>query len=477
MTPRSVRPDVTALVAGVRERRARQLGQAISLVEGREPERRELIAALYDATGKARVVGITGPPGCGKSTLVDRLAGELREAGDTVGILAIDPTSPFSGGAILGDRIRMQSHYTDDGVFIRSMATRGTMGGLAAASHDAIDILDAAGFDWILVETVGVGQDEVDIVRSVDTVVVLTVPGLGDEIQAIKAGLMEIADIFVINKADREGADRSQRDIESMISMAEPPSPKPSQKTGQKPQWTPPITQTVASRGDGIEEVLEEIRKHRQWLVESGEIRKRRGIHLRLRVENLLEERILLAAEEAGGLDAVIERGLTERADPYLLAEHLFAEIIAGGHPGEGTSIRGIDHVGIAVESIDRAKRFYEALGLDVGVTEEVVAEGVRVAMIPLGSTRIELLEATREDSPIAKFLEKRGQGMHHLCFSTDDIRGDVETLRSAGVDLLGEQPTRGAEGCWVQFVHPRSAGGVLIELSQPAQPAQEEKN
>lgn len=326
MNTRPARPDVAALVAGVRERRVRRLAQAITLVESREPERRELIAALYGSVGNARVIGVTGPPGAGKSTLVDRLAGKLRQNGETVGILAIDPTSPFSGGAILGDRIRMQSHYTDEGVFIRSMATRGAMGGLAPASHDAIDILDAAGFDWILVETVGVGQDEVDIVRSVDTVVVVTLPGLGDDIQAIKAGLMEIADVFVVNKADREGVDRSKHDLELMISMAE------------KPKWRPPVVTSVASRGEGIQEVLDEIRKHGEWLVETGEIRERRRTHLRLRVENLLKERILLAADEAAGLQVQVDRGLRAREDPYLMAEHLFAEVVAASCPKEGQS-------------------------------------------------------------------------------------------------------------------------------------------
>lgn len=316
------RLDVPTLVTGVRERRPRRLAQAISLVESREPARSSLIAELYDSVGSARLVGVTGPPGAGKSTLVDRMAGALRAGGETVGILAIDPTSPFSGGAILGDRIRMQSHYTDDGVYIRSMATRGAMGGLAPATHDAVDILDAAGFDWILVETVGVGQDEVDIVRSVDTVVVVTLPGLGDDIQAIKAGLMEIADVFVVNKADRDGVDRTKRDLELMISMAE------------SPRWRPPIVTTVASQGQGIDAVLAEVRGHREWLLESGEIRQRRKTHLRLRVENLLKEKVLEAAAGAG-LDLEVERALADHRDPYRLAAGLFASVIETGREAE----------------------------------------------------------------------------------------------------------------------------------------------
>jgi LAO/AO transport system kinase len=311
------------LVRGVLERRPRALGRAISLLEDAgsrtAADRRRLVERLYGRTGRARVVGITGPPGGGKSTLVDRLARRCREQGSTVGILAVDPSSPFTGGAVLGDRIRMQSHYTDPGVFIRSMATRGALGGLARASRDAVDLLDAAGFDWVLVETVGVGQDEVDVVRTVDTVVVVTVPGLGDEIQAIKAGVLEIADVFVLNKADREGVDRAFKDLQMMLSI------------GEHGPWLPPILKTVARSDEGIAAVLGETERHYEHLVASGELASRRRSHLRLRVEALLKERVVVAADLVLGLDREVERGFAEKADPYRVADRLFAGVVRAG--------------------------------------------------------------------------------------------------------------------------------------------------
>jgi LAO/AO transport system kinase len=304
------------LVPRILKRQPRALGRGISIIEDGGLGQRELIRRVYSETGKARVVGVTGPPGAGKSTLVDRLARLCRQRGETVGILAVDPTSPFTGGALLGDRIRMQSLYTDPGVFIRSMATRGAMGGLARASRDAVDLLDAAGFDWVLVETVGVGQDEVDVVRTVDSVVVVTVPGLGDDIQAIKAGILEIADVFVINKADREGVERAVRDLEMMLSI------------GEHGEWLPPILKTVAAREQGIDRLLEEIEKHHRYLVESGEIDRRRRSHLRLRVETILKERVVAAADRVLGVDREVERGHQQRLDPYRVADRLFSGVL-----------------------------------------------------------------------------------------------------------------------------------------------------
>jgi LAO/AO transport system kinase len=304
------------LVPRVLQRNPRALGRAISILEDGGTGQRELIRRVYGETGKARVIGITGPPGAGKSTLVDRLARHIRQRGETVGILAVDPTSPFTGGALLGDRIRMATLYTDPGVFIRSMATRGAMGGLARASRDAVDLLDAAGFDWILVETVGVGQDEVDVVRTVDSVVVVTVPGLGDDIQAIKAGILEIADVFVVNKADRDGVEKTAKDLQMMLSI------------GEHGDWLPPIVKTVAARDEGVDKLLAEIERHRDYLQTSGEIDRRRRSHLRLRVETILKERVVAAADRVLGVDREVERGHERKVDPYQVADRLFAGVL-----------------------------------------------------------------------------------------------------------------------------------------------------
>lgn len=309
--------DPEAVVAALLARSPRGVAQAISLVEDDGAGRAELMRRIYPRTGRARILGVTGPPGAGKSTLVDRLAQECRRRGETVGILCVDPTSPFTGGALLGDRIRMQGIATDPGVFIRSMATRGALGGLARATRDAADLLDAAGFDWVLVETVGVGQGEVDVVETVDSVVVVTVPGLGDDIQAIKAGILEIADVFVINKADRDGADRAQRDLELMLSLGGPRA------------WTPPILRTVASRGEGVAELLGAVERHRAFLEAGGGLDERRRGQLRLRVAAILKDRVLLAAERHTEFDREIARGYAERVDPYALSAGLFADVVA----------------------------------------------------------------------------------------------------------------------------------------------------
>jgi len=317
MSP-SPAPGTAMLVEGVFAREARRIAQAISAAEsGNVPD---LLRGIYPRTGRARVLGLTGPPGAGKSTLALRVAQVFRRRGQTVGIVAVDPSSPFTGGAILGDRIRMGEIYTDPGVFIRSMATRGAMGGLARATSDAVDILDAAGFDVVLVETVGVGQDEVDIVKTAETVAVVLVPGLGDDIQAIKAGILEIADVFVVNKADREGADRTAAELAMMLDLA------PSRT------WRPPIVRTVAPRGEGVEAVVDAMASHGRSLHASPEGGLRSARRARSRLLALLEERfhrtIESRAPEPDGFEDAVERVCRRSEDPYSAAARLFERLV-----------------------------------------------------------------------------------------------------------------------------------------------------
>jgi len=320
--------SLESLLEGIAAREPRALGRAISLVERGGEAAEKLIGRLRGRTGRARLVGVTGPPGVGKSTLVEGLARLERAAGRTVAVLAVDPTSPFTGGALLGDRLRMQALYTDPGVFIRSMATRGALGGLAAAAHDAVDVLDAAGFDLVLVETVGVGQDEVDAARAVDTVVVVLAPGLGDDVQAAKAGLLEIADLFVVNKADLEGADRAVKDLRSMLSMAG----EARGFAGDGAEgWDVPVLAVAASRGEGLEAVDAALGAHRRHLDSTGALAGRRRQRLALRVEGVLHARLLAEAGGRAGLEALVREAETEagaEADPYRLADRVFRGLV-----------------------------------------------------------------------------------------------------------------------------------------------------
>jgi LAO/AO transport system kinase len=288
------------------------LGRALSLIENGDGDGRRLLEALYPETGRARVIGVTGPPGAGKSTLVERLARRCRSRGETVAVLAVDPTSSLTGGAILGDRVRMQDLDGDRGIFIRSMATRGTLGGLARAAHDAVDLLDAAGFDRIFVETVGVGQGEVDVAYAADTVVVVAVPGLGDDVQAIKAGLTEIADVFVVNKADKEGALAVRADLEQLLAL----------EGGSDPALRPPILETVAVEDRGTAELLSALDRRRELLAARSVLARRRRERLRLRVLDLLRERFLTRVQGAG-LEGAVESAWAAGTDPYAVADHL----------------------------------------------------------------------------------------------------------------------------------------------------------
>jgi LAO/AO transport system kinase len=375
---------MTDSVRKIRQGDARTLARAATGIENRDPQALETLRDLAPFVGHARIVGITGPPGAGKSTLVDALASALRRQAKTLAILAVDPTSRASGGAILGDRIRMQQHHADPGIFIRSMATRGSLGGLARATAGLVKLMDAAGKDYVLVETVGVGQAEIAIAGLAQVTVVVLVPGMGDDVQTIKAGIMEIADVFVVNKADQPGAARMEQELQAMLNLS----------NGRKPE----IVKTVATTGQGVDELL-----------------------------------------------AAIARVAPARKQT------------PAGPPS-------IDHLGIAVESLEDSIAFYQSMGFAVAHRESVGAEKVHVAMLPAGEARIELLEPSEPDSAIEKFIRKRGPGLHHVALRVPDVHSAAARLEAAGARLLNP-PRAGVGGHLYVFVHPASAGGVLLEL------------
>ncbi|MFC4544332.1 methylmalonyl Co-A mutase-associated GTPase MeaB [Halosolutus amylolyticus] len=339
-------PLLEDLLAG----KHRALARVISKIENRSPGYRDLVSELYAHTGAADVIGITGSPGAGKSTLVDKLAETYRDRGETVGVIAIDPSSPFTGGAVLGDRIRMASTVGDMDVFVRSMSARGTLGGLSTATADAVKAMDAFGKDKIIIETVGAGQNEIDIVRTADTVAVLVPPGSGDDIQTLKAGILEIADVFVVNKADRPGADRTVQELRDMIHLGEGPGMggdaghhgADAMDAGGADwgddgdaieDWTPPIVETVATKGEGVEAFIDDLAAHQQYLVDSGtraEMTRQRYAEeirtlLREDVHAMLESRI----EDEGGIDDLAEGVRTGETDPYTIASDLLEPVEA----------------------------------------------------------------------------------------------------------------------------------------------------
>lgn len=453
------------VVAGDR----RAVARAISAVENRDPSAIPLLRKLFAKTGRGRIVGITGAPGAGKSTLVEKLAVEYRRRGGRVGILAVDPTSPYSGGAILGDRVRMQSLAGDPGVYIRSMATRGQLGGLAPTTQDAATVLDAAGCETILIETVGVGQDEVEVARLADVTVLLLVPGLGDDIQTFKAGVMEIADLYVINKADRPGADRVEQEVAAMLALASRPD-----------GWQPPIVKTVATTGQGVAEFVAALDKFFEFSERSAAAAHRSQQHWRLRLLDLLKqtlfERALAELAIKHSLDQRVAEVLEHRSDPHQVVEQFIASLLRPEAARAATALDApagpasgqvkIHHLGIAVESLESSVPLFRKLtGTEPDAAEFVADQKVRVASFELGSSRVELLEGSDADSPITRFIAKRGQGIHHVALAVADLKETLRKLQNDGVRLIDREPRTGAGGKQIAFLHPSSTCGVLIEL------------
>lgn len=384
--------ELNEMLERLRSGDVRALARAISLVEEGTEQGAELVRACRGDARKSLRIGITGPPGAGKSTLIDQMARLLRQDGQTVAVLAVDPSSAYTGGALLGDRIRMQGFAGDAGVYFRSMASRGTRGGLVSTAEDVCVVFTEAGRHVILIETMGVGQDEIEIAELADLTALVLVPGMGDEVQSLKAGVMEIADIYVINKSEREGTELLEAQILAMQGLA-----------ADCDEWVAPVVRTVGTSGAGVKELMEAVQR--------------------------------CAAHERK------KKNRMTRSDLRL------------------------DHIGAAVKSIASARRFYEALGLVVSGEEVVEHEKVNTAMLPIGESRIELLEATEDDSIIAKFLANHGEGLHHIAVRVKDVDAMFARLKLQGVRLTSEEVQVGAGGHRYFFIHPSSTGGVLLEI------------
>lgn len=425
--------DIERLARGAMEGDKRSIARLLTIVENNLPEARKAIALLYPNTGKGHVVGVTGSPGVGKSTLIEKLIKEIRERGMTVGVVAVDPTSPFSGGAFLGDRVRMQSMSTDEGVFIRSMATRGSLGGVARATNDAVKVLDASGMDFIIVETVGAGQSEVEVMRITETVVVMLSPGAGDDIQALKAGIMEIGDVFVVNKADLENVQSVVVDVNNMLSMKKPEA-----------GWRPPVVKTVATTGVGVDELLETMIRHKEHLSSSGvsEHRKRR---VEDEVVSAIREKaadyVVDSLRGSNQLTETVERVMSLEKDPYTAADDLLSKLnitFSRGRMNKQRLEQGLVQVytgegkgktsaafGLALRAIGRGLSVYVIQfikgGFDYGELH-VIKDLPRIQLVAYGS---------------GEFIDRESPGEEDIRLAGEALEHAREILERGGHDVV----------------------------------------
>lgn len=404
--------------------------------EGVEPQ--------LDVRRRSHVIGITGPPGSGKSTLIYTMARKIPQD-KRVAILTIDPSSPFTGGSFMGNRIRMQELTSKPNIYIRSMATRGIRGGLNYATVAAINILEYAGADYIFLETVGAGQSDTDVKYVADTILVLVPPLSGDEIQALKSGLMEIGDIYVVSKSDNPASESTYRDLMAMVDMV---------REIKGETWRPTVLKVSGLYGYGVDELLKVIDDRFGELMKNGRLdntlRSRRTLEMRLYAYDLLEKSL----NEAKDLESKVINGELSPRDAARRLLNYYDK-------------PRLDHVAVAIKNIDEAARKFRELGLRVSDPIVVEEQGVKVVMVMLGNTKIELLEPLGPETTVAKFIEKRGEGIHHIAIEVDDINKFINIAKNAGLTITSE-PSRGAEGI-VTFIHPKSLHGILLELVQHA--------
>jgi LAO/AO transport system kinase len=441
------------IVKGILKGNPKAMARAISMIEDRDDYAQKILKRIFHYSGRSLVIGITGAPGSGKSTLVDQLVNIFKHKQKKVGIIAVDPTSPFSGGAILGDRIRMMRHSMDKDVFIRSMATRGHLGGLSKASSEAITVLEAGGKDLILVETVGVGQDEVEVVKLADMILVILTPGTGDEIQAFKAGIMEIADIFVLNKADSPETEKVERQLKAMLDL------------GLNKEGIPPIIKTVATTGQNVDSLVKQIESFAVNQKEELKIARKKRLILwmlrdiiREKIDQLINQNI-----KESEFNDYVNQIYKREMDPYTLSEDLIRNL------KDSSMTEKIHHIGIAVndlkKSLNQWKKYFSLKNEEI---EEIKERGVRVATLGFDKEPlIELLEAVGENSTIKKFIENNGEGIHHICFKTDNLDQKVKELKKKGIRFVQADAVSGAGGSRIIFIHPSHLNGVLIELKE----------